>query len=51
MILLWHPLCRYSSPLAVPTAMPRRAAHPIAGDASSWRLAETEPRPENSKTR
>lgn len=31
MILLWHPLCRYSSPLAVPTAMARRTAHPIAG--------------------
>jgi hypothetical protein len=35
MILRWHPLCRYSSPLAVPTAMPWRAAHAIAGDASS----------------
>jgi hypothetical protein len=35
MIRLRHPLCRYSSPRAVPTAMPYRAAQPIAGNASS----------------
>ena len=38
MIRLRQPLCRYSSPRAVPTAMPCRTAHPIAaGDASPAR--------------
>lgn len=51
MIRRAQPLWRYRSPLAVPTAIPWRRRHGITGSLSSWRLAETEPRAENSKMR
>jgi hypothetical protein len=51
MIRRAHPLWRYRSPRAAPTATPWRCSHDIGGSSSSWRLAETEPRAEKSKTR